>query len=148
MSDFSKVAAFHHKFGLTSVTHEGAGPREVSSELMLFRFRFLCEELREIAEAMGIELKIEELTQPNGSIDHEKLADGLIDLNYVSHGTAHVFGYPWPELFDEVQRANMTKERATHADQSLRKSTFDVIKPAGWRGPDIKGVLRRHGWPF
>ena len=41
----------------------------------------------------------------------------------------------WNALWDDVQRANMTKQRATSAAESKRGSAFDVIKPPGWVGP-------------
>jgi len=44
-------------------------------------------------------------------------------------------------LWNEVQRANMSKVRASSESQSKRGSSLDVIKPEGWRGPDIQGVL-------
>jgi len=50
--------------------------------------------------------------------------------------------------FTEVQRANLAKERAAGATdrRSKRGSGLDVVKPEGWRPPDVAGVLRRHGW--
>jgi predicted HAD superfamily Cof-like phosphohydrolase len=44
-------------------------------------------------------------------------------------------------LWNDVQRANMTKERATDASQSKRKTSLDVIKPPGWVGPDATKIL-------
>lgn len=41
----------------------------------------------------------------------------------------------WDLLWEDVQRANMSKERALSKDQSKRGSTWDVFKPAGWIGP-------------
>lgn len=41
----------------------------------------------------------------------------------------------WDILWDDVQRANMSKERAVRADQSKRGSTHDVFKPPGWIAP-------------
>ena len=50
----------------------------------------------------------------------------------------------WDELWDDVQRANMSKERATKASDSKRGSTFDVIKPAGWVGPRTDEIIAKH----
>jgi predicted HAD superfamily Cof-like phosphohydrolase len=50
----------------------------------------------------------------------------------------------WDELWDDVQRANMTKVRATSAEQSKRKSTLDVIKPAGWVGPRTNEIIAKY----
>jgi predicted HAD superfamily Cof-like phosphohydrolase len=49
----------------------------------------------------------------------------------------------WDEFWNDVQRANMSKERATKASDSKRGSTFDVIKPAGWKAPDTEGILAK-----
>lgn len=153
MKHFHDVGDFHHKFGLHSVSHDKPGPRAVPQELIDFRLKFLIEELKETAEGMGVDLEVqilhrEERYNPAPHKNHDILAvaDGLVDLSYVTLGTAHVFGLPWEDLFAEVQRANMSKERAVRPDQSTRRSTFDVVKPAGWKAPDIAGVLRRHGW--
>lgn len=55
-----------------------------------------------------------------------------------------VSGELWDALWDDVQEANMAKERATRDDQSKRGSAaFDIIKPAGWVGPDTAGVINK-----
>jgi predicted HAD superfamily Cof-like phosphohydrolase len=131
--DHTSVGHFHEKFNLDNTTHREAGPREVPQELMDFRVKFMEEELREFKEAR----------ERN---DIAGMADALVDLSYVTLGTAHVMGLPWQELFFEVQKANMAKERALRAEQSLRGSTYDVVKPKGWQPPDIESVLRKHGW--
>jgi predicted HAD superfamily Cof-like phosphohydrolase len=131
--DHSSVGHFHERFGLDNTTHRDPGPRDVSVELMDFRVKFMEEELREFKEARA-------------KNDIAGMADALVDLSYVTLGTAHVMGLPWQELFFEVQKANMGKERAVRAEQSLRGSTYDVVKPKGWQPPDIAGVLRKHGW--
>jgi predicted HAD superfamily Cof-like phosphohydrolase len=48
------------------------------------------------------------------------------------------------ELWDDVQRANMSKERATSVSQSKRGSTFDVIKPKGWVPPATAAIIERY----
>lgn len=52
-----------------------------------------------------------------------------------------------PELFqllwNDVQRANMSKERATRDDQSKRGSAaFDIIKPEGWVPPNGAQIIK------
>jgi len=137
MTNFRDVGDFHHKFDLdhTSCSHAASnvGPRDVTRDLVDFRVRFLHEELTELMTAID-------------QRDTPGIADALVDLVYVALGTAHLFGFPWEELWDEVQRANMAKERATSAAASKRSSAFDVINPEGWTPPDIAGVLRAHGW--
>lgn len=137
-SNFDDVGTFHARFGLPSAMVDGTGPREVwnDDQLIEFRVKFMQEELDEFIEGRD-------------ERDPAKMADALIDLVYVAMGTAHFMGIPWQELWDEVQRANITKVRAAKdGSDSLRGSGFDVVKPAGWRGPDIDGILKKHGFPI
>lgn len=120
------IVDFHDKFGFVI---PGA-PTLLPEDLRLFRVMFLKEELDEFMLACD-----------NGHIIDA--ADALIDLVYVALGTLRLMGVPGNLCWDEVQRANMSKVRATHASQSKRGSMFDVIKPEGWVPPDhskhIKG---------
>lgn len=50
----------------------------------------------------------------------------------------------WVELWADVQRANMSKERAVRASDSKRGSTYDVIKPAGWVPPQTEAIIAKH----
>lgn len=133
MSDFGDVGDFHRKFDLLTTSKERR-PTLISKELQEFRVKFLEEELAELKE--GYELE-----------DLPKIADALVDLVYVALGTAHLHGLPWASLFAEVQRANMQKVRATRAEDSTRGSTFDVVKPPGWKAPAIMECLLIHNWP-
>lgn len=133
-SNFDDVGDFHEKFGLGNVTHGTVGIVGMPADLLNFRIRFLHEELEEFVAAMDM--------------GREDLAfDALLDLAYVVFGTAHLLGYPWQEGWDLVQAANMAKIRAERAEQSLRGSTWDVVKPEGWQPPDIRGLLGSYGWP-
>ena len=68
----------------------------------------------------------------------DNIADSFHDLYWSCiHGALKMSFYQarWDLMWDDVQRANMSKERAVRADQSKRGSTYDVFKPAGWVGP-------------
>lgn len=133
-SNFDDVGDFHSKFDLDNVTHSRPGPRDWDDDLLAFRIKFLEEEFREFVE--GVDLG-----------DHAKMFDALIDLAYVAFGTAHLLGYPWQAGWNQVQAANMKKERAAaDGSNSVRNSSFDVVKPPGWQPPDIAGVLRSWGF--
>lgn len=139
-NNFADVGDFHEKFGLPRSDNTIAGnidddtPHELTAELYDFRNRFMQEELDEFREAWA-----------DG--DLAKQADALVDLVYVAMGTAHLMGLPWQALWDEVQRANMSKERAAaDGSNSVRKSSFDVVKPAGWMPLDIEGILAKYGY--
>ena len=136
-SNFDDVGEFHEKFDLRRV-EEGtltndAGPAQVDRALLEFRRRFLQEE-------------VDEFTVGVACSDPVQMFDALLDIVYVAMGTAHLLGFPWQEGWDEVQRSNMQKERATEASQSKRGSTWDVVKPEDWEPPDLKYILRYHGW--
>lgn len=47
-------------------------------------------------------------------------------------------------VWKDVQRANMSKERALRAEDSKRGSTWDVIKPKGWTAPDPQAVIEAY----
>lgn len=133
MTNFTDVGDFHRKFELHA-SDRVAGPVEVSDELFEFRRRFLQEELEELITAWV-----------GGDVAGQ--ADALIDLVYVAMGTAHLFGFPWEALWDEVQRANMSKMRATTTMMGPRQnSSHDVIKGPDFVPPDVAGVLRAHGF--
>ena len=124
LTNYGDVGAFHEKFGLT---YDGP-PRLLDQETVKFRLKFLEEEL--------MEFRVSAISD-----DLPGMADALIDLVYVAMGTAYMMGLPWQQLWAEVQRANMSKVRASSEAESKRGSSLDVIKPRGWQGPDIEGVL-------
>jgi len=121
---FADMIEFNKKFGL-----------EIPSELTLldddvrrFRVNFLKEELEETIIALETD-------------DVEEIVDGLVDLCYVAIGTALLMGLDFPAHWDEVQKCNMAKERATDPSESKRDSAHDVIKPEGWVGPDHAKII-------
>ncbi len=123
---FADLAAFHDRFRMP---HQ-AFPTILEDALMDFRLKFLIEELEEIKEGVAED----NLT---------KIADGLVDLVYVAIGTAELMGLPWDVLWMAVQQANMQKVRSEgdgHGDTG-RDWQFDVVKPDGWKPPDVTGIL-------
>jgi len=75
--------------------------------------------------------------------DNAKMLDALVDLVYVALGTAILHRFPFYAAWDAVHKANMLKVRATRKGQSKRGTTFDVVKPDGWKAPDIEKLLHR-----
>ena len=119
-TNYEDVCNFHTKFDVPM----SASPVLLGLITMHFRIDFMQEELNEIDEAYSDE-------------DLHKVADGLVDLVYVALGTAAMMGLPWQSLWNEVQRANMSKVRTPNAEASKRKNVLDVIKPEGWVAPDF-----------
>lgn len=125
-TNFEDVVLFHEKFGLEVPDH----PTMLDDETYNYRLNFLREELNEFVAGYHDQ-------------DMAQMADALIDLVYVAMGTADLMGLPWQHLWDEVQVANMSKERCTDANdpRNTRKNALNVVKPEGWQPPDIQGVL-------
>ena len=166
-TNFDDVGDFHQKFNLPLV-HQAPyhpclreksptmcpGPREVTTDLLAFRTKFMLEELREFITAAGLDVELNVMTgdmvvhvPERPLVYHPDMFDALLDLVYVAMGTAHLLGYPWQEGWDAVQKANMEKVRAAKdGSDSKRASAWDVVKPKGWRAPDIRGILRKYGF--
>lgn len=154
VSDFELIREFHEKFGL----EYNESPRDLDDDLILFRIGFLIEELAEYAEASGFKVLaetlqseiIEPLKSPDWNLsersddrDMEKQLDSLVDLNYVSHGTAYLHGFNFDEAFRRVHEANMNKVRVDSEtlEGSVRKSKFDVVKPDDWTPADLSDLV-------
>jgi predicted HAD superfamily Cof-like phosphohydrolase len=153
MTYFEDVGDFHKKFDLPKFPDQE--PSMLSADLVKFRGAFMLEELAEFFAAVGYEEVGHSLTTmgaalknykalPEGTNVHDA-ADALADLIYVACGTAHFMGLPFDEIWNEVQRANMTKERASAANdsRSKRRHASDVVKPANFVPPDHRPAIRR-----
>lgn len=89
-----------------------------------FRLKFLQEELDETRAAALIDSNPAEVV------------DGLIDLCVVAIGTLDAFGVDAQKAWDEVHKANMTKERGIKESRPNPLGLPDLIKPEGWTGPN------------
>ena len=125
MAKRKDVTDFHKKFGLLS--HKK--PVHLTRRKLGERIEFLDEELLEFRRAVEVQ-------------DLSEQADALIDLVYVAIGTADMLGLPWDELWADVQRANMAKERGT----TKRGHAVDVTKPKGWIPPQTLAILKMAGY--
>ncbi len=128
MSHFNDVKDFNEKFGL--IHHATMRPPvHLTKRKLRERFECMYEELAEFQEAIDTQ-------------DLEAQADALIDLVYFAIGTAVMLNLPWQELWDDVHRANMAKERGV----TKRGHKVDLVKPEGWVGPRTGDILRSHGY--
>jgi predicted HAD superfamily Cof-like phosphohydrolase len=123
-TNYQDVVDFHNKFGLK---YDGK-PNPLDTSTQSYRVHFLEEELSEFTSSANLD-------------DVVGMADALVDIVYVAMGTAYMMGLPWQQLWDEVQRSNMDKVRASDASQSKRKNSLDVVKPQGCVGPDLKSII-------
>lgn len=134
-SNISDVEKFHTKFDVPVLLKPGF-LKDLHPEAQAFREKFLQEELDEFKESCA-------------AGDLATAYDSLLDLVYVAAGTALMMGCNpamWQEMFDAVQKANMSKVRATSSGESKRGTSLDVVKPAGWVSPDVahKAIIEKY----
>jgi len=127
-----QVQEFHTKFGLPTGKDDQLSRSAATQE---FRVGFLQEELDELKEALAAGDKV-------------KAFDALLDLAYVTYGTALFMGVDpgqWKAGMDAVHGCNMAKVRVSAAEDSKRSSPWDVKKPHGWVGPEAQ-LMRILSW--
>jgi predicted HAD superfamily Cof-like phosphohydrolase len=126
-SPFELVQSFHRKFGIPCYS----APAMLQGDAADFRVRFMQEELDEYKKAVA-------------EGDLEGAYDALIDLVYVALGTADMHGFRnFDAAFFLVHQANMRKQRVRKASESKRGSTYDVVKPHGWKPPLIRVAIEK-----
>lgn len=116
------INEMHDKFGV----HEWVNNNEDKlHDFLYFRLAFLQEELDETIKARR-------------ELDSEEIVDGLIDLCVVAIGTLDAFGIDAHKAWDEVLKANMTKEVGVKETRPNTLGLPDLIKPDGWTAPSHK----------
>lgn len=124
--NYADVRAFQQKFGQLV----GDKPRHLTKRKLLERVAQMQEELDEFKEAVEND-------------DIAEQADALVDIVYFALGTANHMGLPWQALWDDVQRANMSKVPGVKPERGF---LVDCIKPEGWEGPKTMDILLAHGY--
>ena len=70
--------------------------------------------------------------------DLVEIADALADMIYIICGTAVSYGIPLDKVFEEVHNSNMAK----FVDgKVLRREDGKILKPDGWKPPDVKKIV-------
>lgn len=125
MSEVEDVRDFMEKFGLPRAEAKiPLGKDDLHDRMIL-----VAEEYHELLVAVAAD-------------DVAAIADALVDLVYVTVGTAVAMGLPWEALWADVHRANMAKVPGAN-QRGLRR---DVTKPPGWEPPRTAAILRAHGF--
>ena len=113
----NQVADFHNTFKAPIIINPAIPPKERAT----LRVALLQEELDELKKAID-------------DNDLVEVADALCDLQYVLSGAVLEFGLgdKFPELFDEVQRSNMSKACQTEQEaldtiEDYRKKGIDTF---------------------
>lgn len=99
--------------------------------IRLLRRKLLREEFNEYEEAEEKD-------------DLVEIADALADIMYIAVGTASAYGIDLEPVWREVQRSNLDKIDPK-TGKVTRRADGKVLKPEGWVGPDVKGVLEKQG---
>ena len=72
--------------------------------------------------------------------DLVEMFDALLDIMVVCIGAGHSAGFPMEDGWDAVQISNLRKiDPAT--GQVLRREDGKILKPLGWRSPNLKRIL-------
>jgi predicted HAD superfamily Cof-like phosphohydrolase len=117
---YQDVYDFHDKFGC----YIGDKPSVPDIGTKELRKNIVKEEYDELIDAID-------------NNDLPEIADGIADLIYVLLGTAVSYGIDIRPIWEEVQRTNMAKIGGS------KRSDGKILKPEGWVGPDIKGLLEK-----
>ncbi|MEN2436535.1 nucleoside triphosphate pyrophosphohydrolase family protein [Weeksellaceae bacterium A-14] len=152
IDSLNQVAEFHRTFNAPILDT----PQIPSEERARLRVKLLQEELDELKEAIA-------------NNDLVEVADALCDLQYVLSGAVLEFGLgeKFVELFNEVQRSNMSKACSTEdeAQQTIehyrkkdqdayavksgdkinvhRKSDDKVLKSVNYSPADLKSIIEK-----
>jgi hypothetical protein len=97
--------------------------QEALDKYLEFRLKFLNEELRETEAAFT-------------NRDAEEIVDGLIDLCVVAIGTLDAFGVDANKAWNEVLKANLSKEVGIKPERPNPLGLPDLVKPEGWQAPN------------
>jgi predicted HAD superfamily Cof-like phosphohydrolase len=119
---FQDVFEFHKKLAPSIPRELPEVPKVLHKADYKYGFGFMEEEMDEVLLGMQA-----------GNI--EEVADGLVDLIYVTCRVALIWGIDLRPIWEEVHQANMLKEGGeTRADGKL-------LKPINWIPPNITKVL-------
>ena len=120
------VSEFHKAFGLSI---ENKPTANISSDISTLRYNLMKEENEEYLEA----------TKKNDLVE---IGDALGDMLYILCGTiiAHGFQDKIEEIYDEIQRSNMSKLGSD--GKPIYREDGKVLKGPNYFKPDIEKVLK------
>ena len=121
----NQVADFHNTFKAPIIINPAIPPKDRA----ILRVALLQEELDELKKAID-------------DNDLVEVADALCDLQYVLSGAVLEFGLgdKFPELFDEVQRSNMSK--LGEDGKPIYREDGKVMKGPNYFKPNFEEILK------
>jgi len=124
---FKDMQDMHKKYGVDKwMDNEKNSEWTRLNQFMQFRLSMMQEELDETKAA------VEDKNQ-------EEVVDGIIDLCVFAIGTLEVFGVDANVAWDQVYKANMSKEVGIKEGRPNPLGLPDLVKPEGWKGPSHEG---------
>ena len=124
---FKDMQDMHKKYGVDKwMDDEKKSDWSRLNKFMQFRLAMMQEELDETKMAFDDK-------------NAEEIVDGIIDLCVFAIGTLEVFGVDANKAWDEVYKANMSKEVGIKEGRPNPLGLPDLVKPEGWTGPEHKG---------
>jgi len=87
-----------------------------------------------------IEEEFGELIHAYLNKDMVEIADACADLKWVIEGLEYSLNIPQQDVWNEVAASNLNKISQT--GKVLKREDGKVIKPAGWKPPDIVSILK------
>ena len=122
---FKDMQEMHKKYGVNKwmqAEKQSDVDIRIFNKFMEFRIGMMQEELDETKNAYK---------EKNA----EEMVDGIIDLCVFAIGTLEVFGVDANKAWDEVYKANMSKEVGIKQGRPNPLGLPDLVKPKGWKGP-------------
>lgn len=124
---FKDMQDMHKKYGVDKwMNEEKKSDWSRLNKYMDFRIKMMQEELDETRAAFE-------------NKNEEEVVDGIIDLCVFAIGTLEVFGVDANKAWDQVYKANMSKEVGIKEGRPNPLGLPDLVKPEGWKGPSHEG---------
>ena len=124
---FKDMQDMHAKYGVDKwMDDEKKSDWSRLNKFMQFRINMMQEELDETKAAFNDK-------------NPEEIVDGIIDLCVFAIGTLEVFGVDANKAWDQVYKANMSKEVGIKEGRPNPLGLPDLVKPEGWTGPNHEG---------
>ncbi|MFI1796585.1 hypothetical protein ACH427_04395 [Streptomyces sp. NPDC020379] len=127
------VAEFHDRFDI-----ERENSTDDKENLVALRRRLIEEECQEAAvELTRLGRRLERGQHARRA--RVALARKLVDILYVTYGTAEILGIPLEDAFEEVHRSNMSKLGLD--GRPVRRHDGTIMTGPNYREADVAGVM-------
>lgn len=151
MQDATKVKQFTEETGY----HIPEQPTKMTKENVYFLVKMMLDEILELCATVdsssSAKLKLIQLISDAKSLDKiegddikiiAEQVDALVDCYYYSLNATSKMNINMSSVFDIVHQANMDK-RDKQSGKFLKREDGKIIKPEGWKAPDIEKEIKR-----